>query len=111
MAFENSRETKPRGCMANESLFSGLRILGIASFIAGPAATHSNPQERRAHLSTVRAMIRGFAATATLRLPGSSDGPARASRSHFGANLPYRIFRKVDGRTQQIRLVSKTDFR
>jgi hypothetical protein len=39
MTFENSKQTIPGGCMANESLFSGLRVLDIASFIAGPAAT------------------------------------------------------------------------
>src|SRR5215831_21118828 len=39
MVFENSKPTISGGRMANESLFAGLRVLDIASFIAGPAAT------------------------------------------------------------------------
>jgi crotonobetainyl-CoA:carnitine CoA-transferase CaiB-like acyl-CoA transferase len=39
MTFENSKQTIPGGKMVEESLFSGLRVLDIASFIAGPAAT------------------------------------------------------------------------
>jgi crotonobetainyl-CoA:carnitine CoA-transferase CaiB-like acyl-CoA transferase len=39
MAFKNSKQTIPGASTSDESLFSGLRVLDIASFIAGPAAT------------------------------------------------------------------------
>ena len=39
MASQNSKQTISGGRISDESLFAGLKVLDIASFIAGPAAT------------------------------------------------------------------------
>src|SRR5215467_3857283 len=39
MVLNNSKDTIPGTSIVDESLFSGLKVLDIASFIAGPAAT------------------------------------------------------------------------